>query len=69
MVKVAFPTDDGTTLSSHLGQARFYMVVTLEDGAPPKMEQRPKSFHAPHDHPTAPAKPGADLQPISMDAI
>jgi predicted Fe-Mo cluster-binding NifX family protein len=45
-MKIAFPTDDGRTLSAHLGLAPYYMVVTLEDGSEPKWEQRPKPHHA-----------------------
>ena len=29
---IAIVTDDGVTVSSHFGRARFYEVVTLSDG-------------------------------------
>ncbi len=31
-MKVAFVTDDGRTIHSHFGQARYFQVVTLENG-------------------------------------
>lgn len=49
--KIAFPTDDGHTLSRHLGRAPFYQVVTLEPGQAPQFEQRAKPHHgADRDH-------------------
>jgi len=68
MTKIAFPTDDGTTISRHLGQAHLYVVVTLEDGAQPKMEQRPKQAHGPHHHDHEHEQPVAG-NAVSMDAI
>jgi predicted Fe-Mo cluster-binding NifX family protein len=49
-MKIAFPTDDGRTLSAHLGLARYYMVATLEDGSQPEWEQRPKPYHEAEAH-------------------
>ncbi len=46
MLKIAFPTDDGETISRHLGRAPFYTVVTLDHNEPPRMEQREKPHHA-----------------------
>ena len=49
-LKVAFVTDDGTTISAHFGRARFYEVLTIEKGAVKHQERHEKSFHsAPHD--------------------
>jgi predicted Fe-Mo cluster-binding NifX family protein len=31
-MKIAFATDDGTTISQNLLQARYYQVVTLQNG-------------------------------------
>lgn len=45
-MKIAFPTDDGRTLSPHLGMARYYVVATLEGGSQPEWEQRLKPYHA-----------------------
>jgi predicted Fe-Mo cluster-binding NifX family protein len=45
MTLIAIPTDDGQTISSHLGQALFYVVVSAEEPAP-KYEFRNKPAHA-----------------------
>jgi predicted Fe-Mo cluster-binding NifX family protein len=45
MTMIVIPTDDGQTISSHLGQALFYVVVSTEDPAP-KYEFRNKPAHA-----------------------
>lgn len=42
---IAFVTDDGQTISSHFGRARFYEVVTLRDNAVISRERRPKAGH------------------------
>lgn len=48
-VKVAFATDDGTTISAHFGRARFYEVVTIDNGVVRHRERREKRFHGgPH---------------------
>jgi predicted Fe-Mo cluster-binding NifX family protein len=47
---IAIPTDDGTTISSHLGQARFFLVVSLEDGKVLSSERREKVSHTHQDH-------------------
>ena len=31
-MKIAAVTDDGKTISAHFGRARYYVVVTVEDG-------------------------------------
>ncbi len=45
MMKIAFPTDDGVTISRHLGQTRLFTVATLADGGQPTLEQRAKPYH------------------------
>lgn len=51
MKKIAFPSEDGQTISRHLGRAPFFIVATLQDGLSPALEQRPKPHHgAGHDH-------------------
>lgn len=50
MTKIAFPTDDGETISKHLGQARYFQVVTLEDGKVQSSERREKVSHSHQDH-------------------
>lgn len=50
MAKIAFPTDDGETISKHLGQARYFQVVTLEEGKIRSSEQREKASHTHQDH-------------------
>ncbi|MEZ4519318.1 MAG: NifB/NifX family molybdenum-iron cluster-binding protein [Chloroflexota bacterium] len=32
MTKIAFPTDDGQTISRHFGRAARFLVLTVEDG-------------------------------------
>ena len=50
MTKIAFPTDDGQTISKHMGQAPYFQVITVEDGQVQSSEQRAKTSHAHHDH-------------------
>ncbi len=44
-MKIAIVTDDGMTICQHFGRARFYTVVTIEEGKVVKKEQRPKAGH------------------------
>lgn len=50
MTKIAFPTDDGQTISQHFGMASYFVVASLPDGQEPAFEQRPKAHHSSHDH-------------------
>lgn len=50
MTKIAFPTDDGETISKHLGQAHYFQVITLEDGQIHSSERRDKASHNHQDH-------------------
>lgn len=43
--KVAFVTDDGTTISQHFGRAKFYEVVTIENGIFIHRDRREKAGH------------------------
>jgi predicted Fe-Mo cluster-binding NifX family protein len=45
-IKIAFVTDDETTISAHFGRAVWYLVVTLEDGQETGREKREKLGHA-----------------------
>ncbi|MEW6094250.1 MAG: NifB/NifX family molybdenum-iron cluster-binding protein [Chloroflexota bacterium] len=45
-MKLAFVTDDETTISAHFGRAAYYLVVTLEDGKETGRERREKLSHA-----------------------
>lgn len=45
-MKIAFITDDGKTISKHFGRARFYEVLTVENGQIIAREQREKLGHA-----------------------
>ena len=52
-MKVAFPTDDGETISTHLGRANYYKVFTLEEENFHQYEQRIKPVHGgdgQHEH-------------------
>ncbi len=44
-MKIAVVTDDGKTICQHFGRARYYLVVTTEDGRVTSKEQRPKAGH------------------------
>ncbi len=55
MVKIAFPTEDGETISAHFGRAPFFTVVTLNEGEAPQFEKRSKAFHGSAEH-----APGAE---------
>ena len=45
MKKIAFATDDGKTLSPHLGRALYFQVATLDDSGAVTFEQRTKPHH------------------------
>jgi predicted Fe-Mo cluster-binding NifX family protein len=54
---IAIATDDGSTVSSHFGRARFYEVLNFSDGKVIKRERREKAEHhsfaqaeGEHDH-------------------
>jgi predicted Fe-Mo cluster-binding NifX family protein len=57
-MKIALTTDDGQTISSHFGQARFFRVITTEDGQPVLSEQRDKAWHV-HGQPHTSGPAGA----------
>ncbi len=42
MKKIAFPTDDGETISRHLGEAQFYLVASVDDAGEVNYERREK---------------------------
>jgi predicted Fe-Mo cluster-binding NifX family protein len=44
-MKIAAVTDDGVTISPHFGRARYYEVLTIENGAISKRERREKAGH------------------------
>ena len=56
MKKIAFPSDDGETISPHMGRAKFFLVATLDDSAEGSFEKREKPHHsqetehAAHEH-------------------
>lgn len=51
MIKIAAVTENQQKLSSHFGQAPFYHVFTVENGAVLAEEQRSKPQHGQHgDH-------------------
>jgi predicted Fe-Mo cluster-binding NifX family protein len=53
---IAVVTDDGTTVSSHFGRARYYEVLNFSDGKVTKRERREKAGH----HSFGPAESGQD---------
>ena len=46
---IAIATDDGETVSSHFGRARFYEVLNFSDGKVTKRERRKKPVTIPLD--------------------
>lgn len=47
---IAFPTDDGQTISSHFGQAHFFQVIKVEGQKVLSSELREKASHSHQDH-------------------
>lgn len=43
--KMAFVTDDGSTISEHFGRARYFEVLTVENGRITHRERREKGGH------------------------
>ncbi len=64
MVKIAFPTEDGETISAHFGRAPFFTVVTLNEGEAPQFEKRSKAFHGSAEHAPGAEHPGHDHNPM-----
>lgn len=44
-MKIAVITDDETTISKHFGRARYYLVLSIENGKVTQRELRPKLGH------------------------
>jgi predicted Fe-Mo cluster-binding NifX family protein len=44
-MKIAAVTDDGVTISPHFGRARYYEVLTIENGVVTNRERREKAGH------------------------
>lgn len=63
-MKIAFITDDGRTISAHFGRARYYAVLTVENGQVVARELRPKLGHAQF---SAQESPGAHTGPHGTD--
>lgn len=52
-MKIAFATEDGSTISAHLGRAPYYQIFTIQDGQFVGTELIAKAHHGsqePHDH-------------------
>ncbi len=64
-MKLAFVTDDETTISAHFGRAAYYLVVTLENGKVVYREKREKLGHA--HFANEPHEMGAPGQPHGFD--
>lgn len=61
-LKIAIPTDDGETISSHFGQAIEFRVITLENNQVIHSELRPKASHRHGDHSQTPGiHPGQQM--------
>ena len=67
MLKIAFPTDDGVTISRHFGQAKYYRIISVNDGEVIAEEQVEKSSHthaAGEDHHALGHDHGAMFEPL-----
>ncbi len=58
MTKIAITTDDGETISSHFGQAKYFQIITLDRDRRSASELREKATHQhgqghEHDEPGA----------------
>jgi predicted Fe-Mo cluster-binding NifX family protein len=51
MEKIAFPTEDGKTISQHFGRAPLFVVVALDGKGSAQYEQRSKGFHGEQHEP------------------
>jgi predicted Fe-Mo cluster-binding NifX family protein len=56
MKKIAFPTEDGETISRHFGKAPWFIVPSLDESGRVVYEEREKPYHdstedeSQHDH-------------------
>ena len=72
-MKIAFVTDDRVTISQHFGRARYYEILTVEDGKVVNRERRDKMGHAqfagePHAEEAHGADPrGHGFDPAAQD--
>jgi predicted Fe-Mo cluster-binding NifX family protein len=44
-MKIAFPTDDGKTISAHFGRAPFFLVADIQNDNSVTYERREKAYH------------------------
>ena len=44
-IRIAFVTDDGTTISAHFGRAKYYEVIQVQEGVVIHRERREKAGH------------------------
>lgn len=49
-MKIAAVTDDGNIISRHFGRAKYYVILTVEDGQITAREQVEKAAHHGHHH-------------------
>ena len=62
MTKLAFPTDDGETISRHFGQAKFFKILSVDDSHAGEPELREKASHQHGEHTHAAGEhPGARM--------
>jgi len=64
--KIAFPTDDGETISRHFGQATHFKVLSLSDGRLGSSDLREKPNHRHGDHA---ATEGAHPGQLMVEAV
>jgi predicted Fe-Mo cluster-binding NifX family protein len=71
MERIAFPTDDGETISRHLGEAQFYLVAFLDDAGKATFEKRkkPRRSHTQEGRASQHARAHARLGPALFAPI
>jgi predicted Fe-Mo cluster-binding NifX family protein len=69
MKKIAFPTEDGETISAHLGRAPFFMVAHLDDSGGTTFEKRAKPHHGEGEEHGQHSHGGQGLGPTMFAAI
>ncbi|MEN6570807.1 MAG: NifB/NifX family molybdenum-iron cluster-binding protein [Anaerolineaceae bacterium] len=61
ITKLAIVTDDGVTIHQHFGQARYFKILTLEDGVVKSAEIREKAIHEHGQMPSDGIHPGQKM--------
>lgn len=69
MIKIAFPTEDGQTISAHLGMAPYFIVATIDGPGGPAFEQRAKAHHGSDEHNHSVEGPGHGMAQAMFGSV